>query len=144
MGWVIQDYPRRAAAHAWRRDRWLPGRFTLRAQEELGIVLLNNLHGAQMNLAVSNTLVDQSPRPGYRDWNGYLPEGALPWRPRRKWNAVEANAGQQSSMMETKRSHVNWSSLSRRVFHDAAYGTARVDAGGRQARAALEHIHACP
>jgi hypothetical protein len=59
MGWVRQDYRGQLLlSHGGTLDGFRT-HITLVPRAQLGIVLLNNLHGSDMNLAVSNTLVDR-------------------------------------------------------------------------------------
>jgi CubicO group peptidase (beta-lactamase class C family) len=72
MGWVIQDYRGlQLQSHGGLIDGYRI-HLTLVPREGLGIVLLNNLHVNQMNLALSNTLVDQILGLPRRDWNSFL------------------------------------------------------------------------
>ena len=72
MGWVIQDYRgKQLISHAGQVDGYRV-HLTLVPSERLGIVLLNNLDRTQMNLAVSNTIVDRVLGVKGRDWNAFL------------------------------------------------------------------------
>jgi CubicO group peptidase (beta-lactamase class C family) len=72
MGWVIQDYRGlELQSHAGMIDGFRI-HITLVPREGLGIVLLCNLHQSQMNLALSNTLLDQILGLQRRDWNRFL------------------------------------------------------------------------
>jgi len=74
MGWVRQDYRGKVLlSHAGILDGFR-AHVTLLPKEkpQLGIALLSNLHGTDMNLALSNTLVDQFLDLPQRDWNAYL------------------------------------------------------------------------
>jgi CubicO group peptidase (beta-lactamase class C family) len=74
MGWVIQDY---RGQHLLMHGGAINGfriHFTLVPEANLGFVLLNNLHETQMNLAVSNMLVDWFLGLPYKDWNAYFLE----------------------------------------------------------------------
>jgi CubicO group peptidase (beta-lactamase class C family) len=74
MGWVRQDYHGRLViSHAGTIDGFRT-HITFLPKEQLGIVLLNNLHGSDMNLALRNTLIDQALDLPRRDWNAYLGE----------------------------------------------------------------------
>jgi CubicO group peptidase (beta-lactamase class C family) len=71
MGWVVQDY---RGKHLLMHGGSIGGfraHFTLVPDAGLGFVLLNNLHDTQMNLAVSNMLVDSFLGLPYKDWNAY-------------------------------------------------------------------------
>jgi CubicO group peptidase (beta-lactamase class C family) len=72
MGWVIQDYRgEKLVSHAGRIDGFRT-HITLVPKAQLGIVLLNNLDATDMNLAISNSIVDLVLRLRTRDWNAYL------------------------------------------------------------------------
>jgi CubicO group peptidase (beta-lactamase class C family) len=72
MGWVRQDYHGRLLlSHAGTIDGFRT-HITLMPREQLGIVLLNNLHGSDLNLALSNTLIDQMLDLPRRDWNAHV------------------------------------------------------------------------
>jgi CubicO group peptidase (beta-lactamase class C family) len=71
MGWVRQDYRGKVLlSHAGILDGFRAHVTLLpREKPQLGIVLLSNLHGTDMNLALSNTLVDHFLGLPARDWN---------------------------------------------------------------------------
>lgn len=72
MAWVIQDYRgHRMISHAGAIDGFR-AHIALLPDDGLGIVLLNNLDRTEMNLAISNTLVDRLLGLRTRDWNAYL------------------------------------------------------------------------
>ena len=72
MAWVIQDYRgRQLVSHAGQVEGYRV-HFTMVPGERLGIVLLNNLDHTQMNLAVSNAIVDRVLDLPTRDWNAFL------------------------------------------------------------------------
>jgi CubicO group peptidase (beta-lactamase class C family) len=72
MGWVLQDYRGHfLVSHAGAIDGFR-AHITLVPDAHLGVVLLNNLHGTQMNLAVSNQVVDHLLGLARRDWNGFV------------------------------------------------------------------------
>jgi CubicO group peptidase (beta-lactamase class C family) len=74
MAWVIQDYRgHRQLSHAGAIDGFR-AHLTLVPDAGLGLVILNNLHGTAMNLAVSNNLVDLLLDLPRRDWDAYLAE----------------------------------------------------------------------
>jgi CubicO group peptidase (beta-lactamase class C family) len=74
MGWVIQDYRGQLlVSHAGTIDGFR-AHITLIPKARTGIVLLNNLDKTQMNLAVSNNLVDLLLGLSKKDWNSYLAE----------------------------------------------------------------------
>jgi CubicO group peptidase (beta-lactamase class C family) len=72
MGWVRQDYRGKLLlSHGGTIDGFRT-HITLVPKEKLGIVLLNNLHGTDMNLALSNALIDHLLDLPRRDWNADL------------------------------------------------------------------------
>lgn len=72
MAWVIQDYRGlELQSHAGLIDGFRV-HLTLAPREGLGIVLLNNMNQTQMNLALSNTLVDALLAKPRRDWHRLL------------------------------------------------------------------------
>lgn len=72
MGWVIQDYRGHLqVSHAGAIDGFR-AHFTLLPRQKIGIVLLNNLDRTQMNLALSNNLVDFLLGLPIKDWNAYV------------------------------------------------------------------------
>jgi CubicO group peptidase (beta-lactamase class C family) len=71
MGWVVQDYRgRHILMHGGSIDGFR-AHFTLVPEAGLAFVLLNNLHDTQMNLAVSNTLIDLFLGLPFKDWNAF-------------------------------------------------------------------------
>jgi hypothetical protein len=74
MGWVIQDYRGHLlVSHAGAIDGFR-AHITLVPKAKIGIVLLNNLDHTQMNLAISNTLVDLLLGLSKKEWNAYIDE----------------------------------------------------------------------
>lgn len=74
MGWVIQDYRGHLlVSHAGAIDGFR-AHITLIPKVKIGIVLLNNLDHTQMNLAVSNSIVDLLLGLPKKDWNTYIRE----------------------------------------------------------------------
>jgi hypothetical protein len=72
MGWVVQDYRGRLlVSHAGAIDGFR-AHLTLVPRAKLGIVLLNNLDHTQMNLALSNGIVDLLLGLPRKDWNAYV------------------------------------------------------------------------
>jgi CubicO group peptidase (beta-lactamase class C family) len=71
MGWVVLDHRGHLLyMHGGAIDGF-GAQFTLVPQARLGFVLLNNLEGSMMNLAVSNSLIDHFLGHAPRDWNAY-------------------------------------------------------------------------
>jgi CubicO group peptidase (beta-lactamase class C family) len=74
MAWVIQDHRGQLlVSHAGSIDGFRC-HITLVPRANLGIVILSNLQGTRMNLALSNSLVDLLLGFPHKDWNGYLAE----------------------------------------------------------------------
>src|SRR5207247_519742 len=72
MGWVVQDYRGQLLLlHGGVIDGFR-AHFTLVPDAQLGFVLLNNLDRTQMNMAVSNTLIDMFLKAPAKDWNAYF------------------------------------------------------------------------
>jgi hypothetical protein len=72
MGWVIQDhYGHRLLQHAGAIDGFRC-HFTLVPKARLGIVILCNLHQTQMNLALSNSLLELLLELPHNDWNAVV------------------------------------------------------------------------
>jgi CubicO group peptidase (beta-lactamase class C family) len=121
MGWVVLDhrghllYMHGGAIDGFRAQ------FTLVPHANLGLVLLNNLEGTMMNLAVSNSLVDHFLGGRPKDWNAYY--GDLVRREEAERQAT-ARAFQARRHTGTRPSR----ELAAYVgsYEDPAYGTARV------------------
>jgi CubicO group peptidase (beta-lactamase class C family) len=74
MGWVVSDHRgKRVLAHGGMIDGFRV-QIALLPDEQLGIVLLNNLHETRMNQAVTNTLIDLYCGLPPRDWNAFFRE----------------------------------------------------------------------
>jgi CubicO group peptidase (beta-lactamase class C family) len=75
MAWATYDYRgHRIVAHAGAIDGFR-AQLTMAPREKLGIVLLTNLHKTQMNMALTNTLLDRLlnvPRLQRKDWNAHI------------------------------------------------------------------------
>ena len=121
MGWVIQDHRGQLlVSHAGAIDGFR-AHITLLPKAKLGIVLLNNLHQTQMNLALSNNLVDLLLGLPKKDWNAYIGEQV------RKQEAAALTRYQEreaSRKLGTKPSRdlVAYAG----AYEDRAYGTATV------------------
>src|SRR5262249_51049595 len=71
LGWVVQDYRGELmVVHGGAIDGFR-AQFTLMPKEKLGIVLLNNLDGTSMNIALSNTLIDRILGLPQKDWHAF-------------------------------------------------------------------------
>lgn len=76
MAWVLQDYHGHGlASHAGAIDGFR-AHITLAPRARLGIIILTNLDRTNMNLALSNTLLDRILDLPTRDWDAYLQEQA--------------------------------------------------------------------
>jgi hypothetical protein len=121
LGWVIQDYRGQLMhVHGGAIDGFRC-QLTLLPEHHLGIAILSNLSETQMNLAVTNTLIDQLLGLPYKDWNAhYL---ALVKRAQEAAQAVEEER-QAHRHKGTKPSR----ELSAYVgtYEDPAYGACRV------------------
>lgn len=74
MAWVIQDYREQLlVSHAGTIDGFR-SHFTMAPRAGIGIVLLNNLERTQMNVALSNTLIDHLLDLPRKDWHAYVRE----------------------------------------------------------------------
>jgi hypothetical protein len=74
MAWVIQDYQgHRLVSHGGAIDGFR-AHITLAPDDRVGIVLLNNLQGTWMNLAISNMILDRILGLEARDWNTIIGE----------------------------------------------------------------------
>jgi CubicO group peptidase (beta-lactamase class C family) len=121
MAWVLQDYRGHfLVSHAGAIDGFRT-HITLVPNQKLGLVLLNNLHNSQMNLAVSNQLVDLLLGLSERNGNDFIL--------RQVKKAEEAAAAKLRERDAKRRLD---SKPSRRLvdytgtYEDPAYGTATV------------------
>lgn len=123
MGWVVQDYRGRLqVSHAGAIDGFR-AHLTLLPNDRFGIVLLNNLHYTWMNLALSNSIVDQVFGTPTRDWNRYVAEQVA----KRKEEAAEdLRLRELWRVPGTKPSHPL--SAYAGEYDDPAYGTVHVSA----------------
>jgi CubicO group peptidase (beta-lactamase class C family) len=72
LGWVIHDYRGwKIVAHAGVLDGFRV-QLTMVPKARLGVVVLANMHGTRMNLALSYRLLEHYLKLESRDWNGYL------------------------------------------------------------------------
>jgi CubicO group peptidase (beta-lactamase class C family) len=71
LGWIIQDYHGQLLLQHGGAIDGFRAHLTMVPEARIGIVLLNNLDRGFMNLALSNTLIDQLLGLPYRDWNAY-------------------------------------------------------------------------
>jgi CubicO group peptidase (beta-lactamase class C family) len=143
MGWVIQDYHGRLLnSHGGAIDGFR-AHFTLAPQAQLGIALLNNLEGSQMNLAISNSIVDLVLGLPTRDWNAHL--GGI---------VKKDEAAARAAVERWKKSRRPGTKPSREpaayagCYEHPAYGTARIECKDDRLRwrwsafhGTLEHFH---
>jgi CubicO group peptidase (beta-lactamase class C family) len=143
MGWVVQDYRGQLlVSHGGAIDGFR-AHLTLVPHAQLGIALLNNLGKTQMNLAVSNSIVDLILGLEPRDWNSqlrkvFLKEKADREEARKHWRAKRRKGTRPSLPLAAYAGS----------YEDPAYGTARVVLkNGALAwewssfHGALEHFH---
>jgi CubicO group peptidase (beta-lactamase class C family) len=121
MGWVVLDHRGHLLnMHGGAIDGFR-AQFTLVPRAKLGFVLLHNLEGTMMNIAVSNTLVDRFLGLPSKNWNGYY--GELERR------QEAARQDEERKFRERKHPGTRTSrELTAYVgaYEDPAYGTARV------------------
>ena len=121
MGWVVLDHRGQLLnMHGGAIDGFR-AQFTLVPRARLGFVLLHNLEGTMMNIAVSNTLVDRFLGNPVKDWNAYY--GELD----KKQEAASQDA--ERSFRERRHPGTRPSrefSAYVGAYEDPAYGTARV------------------
>jgi len=121
MGWVVLDHGGHLLnMHGGAIDGFR-AQFTLAPRAKLGFVLLHNMEGTMMNIAVSNALIDRFLGLPSRDWNAYY--GDLEKR------QEAARQAAQRSFQERRRPGTRPSrELPAYVgaYEDPAYGTARV------------------
>jgi CubicO group peptidase (beta-lactamase class C family) len=121
LGWVIQDYRgHRLVSHGGAIDGFR-AHITLAPDDRLGIVLLNNLQGSQMNLAISNSILDLVLGLEAKDWNTMLGEAVKKDEAGAKAARVLREKGRRQG---TKPSHPLEAYIGR--YRDPAYGTARI------------------
>jgi CubicO group peptidase (beta-lactamase class C family) len=121
MGWVIQDYQcHLLVSHAGAIDGFR-AHITLIPKNKIGIVLLNNLHQTNMNLALSNSLADVLLGLPKKDWNAYIGE---------QTRKDEAAARERLLDREKKRKPGTKPTLPLKEYtgsyDDPAYGTASI------------------
>jgi CubicO group peptidase (beta-lactamase class C family) len=121
MGWVVQDYRGHLlVSHGGAIDGFR-AHITLAPNDQLGIVLLNNLQGTQLNLAVSNSIVDLLLDLGTTDWNTYMldvvkKEEAAKKESARRWRESRRRGTRPSRALSAYAGS----------YEHPAYGTARV------------------
>jgi hypothetical protein len=143
MGWVVLDHRGHLLLMHGGAIDGFRAQFTLIPGAKLGYVVLNNLEGSMMNIAVSNALVDHLLGHPYKDWNAYYGEMAR----------QEEEARQAADRAFWARRHPG-THPSRPLaaypgtYEDPAYGTARVTLEGDRLslewstfRCPLEHFH---
>jgi CubicO group peptidase (beta-lactamase class C family) len=143
MGWVVHDYRGHLMHVHGGAIAGFRAQLTLLPDARLGIAVLSNLSETQMNLAVTNTLVDQLLGLPYKDWNAHF--SAIV-------KAAEEGAREAAAERQAKRHKGTKPSreLSAYVgtYEDPAYGKARVTLEGGKLvwswssfRCPLEHFH---
>ncbi len=121
LGWVIQDYRGQLLIlHGGAIDGFR-AHITLVPRARLGIVLCNNLDRTQMNMAVSNSLVDLFLRLPAKDWNAFF---------RAVMAADEAEQKERAKALRESRPKdpkpARAYSAYAGIFEDTAYGIARI------------------
>jgi CubicO group peptidase (beta-lactamase class C family) len=143
MAWVVQDYRgEKLVSHAGALDG-IRAHLTLVPRRRLGVVVLANMQGTRMNLALSNAIVDHLLSAPQTDWNRLY----LGLRDREAEKAAErAKAWRAQQVRGTTPSHA-LSEYAGRYEHPA-YGTAevRIDKGvpvwrWQSFSGPLEHFH---
>jgi CubicO group peptidase (beta-lactamase class C family) len=143
LGWVIQDYRGQMLfSHGGVIDGFR-AHVTLVPRAQLGLYLLNNLEGTQMNLAISNSIVDLVLNLGAKDWNTEF--GAVVKKEEAARKAA-ARRRQEERHKGTKTTLALTSYVG--SYDDPAYGTARITLKNGSLswewssfRATLEHYH---
>jgi CubicO group peptidase (beta-lactamase class C family) len=121
LGWVVQDYRgHRLLSHGGAIDGFR-AHITLAPDDRLGIVLVNNLQGTWMNLALSNSIIDVVLGLEPRDWNTVIGDAA---------HMDEAADREARRRREQSRRQGTKPSLPLTAYagsyDDPAYGTARI------------------
>jgi CubicO group peptidase (beta-lactamase class C family) len=121
LGWVIQDYRSlKQYSHGGSIDGFR-AHMTLVPEAKLGIALLNNLHQTQMNLAVSNSIIDKLLGLPYKDWNAHFQ--ALEKEGEKAADAArKAALAKQHPKTKPSRELTAYTG----TYEDPAYGTAKV------------------
>ncbi len=121
MAWVVQDYRgEKLVSHAGALDGFRV-HITLLPRRRIGLVILANMQGTRMNLALSNTLVDHLLEAPKKDWNDLYISMLL----REKEKAAErAKAWRDKQVQGTTPAHA-LAEYSGRYEHPV-YGTAEV------------------
>jgi CubicO group peptidase (beta-lactamase class C family) len=143
LGWVIQDYRGHLMhVHGGAIDGFR-AQLTLLPEAGLGIAIVSNLAETQMNLAMTNTLVDQFLGLPFKDWNAHYGDMV---RAAEKAKQADEEQWRAKRHKGTKPSR----GLSAYVgtYEDPVYGQARVslEAGKlvwswSSFRCPLEHLH---
>jgi CubicO group peptidase (beta-lactamase class C family) len=121
MGWVLQDYRGHfLVSHAGAIDGFR-AHITLVPDAKLGIVILSNLHQTQMNIALSNQLVDLLLDLPKKDWNSYIAEQVRKHEEANLARLREREARRRQGTRPTAETpkYVG-------TYEDPAYGTAEV------------------
>ncbi len=143
LGWVVQDYRGLLLLMHGGAIDGFRAHFTLVPEARLGFVLLNNLHDTQLNLAVSNSLVDLFLGLPARDWNAFFLELKKARETEMKAHK-EALRKQRRPGTKPARALADYAG----TYQDPAYGQARVShekgqliAHWARFRWPLEHFH---
>lgn len=143
MAWVLQDYQGQLlVSHAGAIDGFR-AHLTLVPKAKVGIALVNNLDRTDLNIALSNTLVDLLLGLPPRDWNAYYQEQV-----QKQQAALVARLKERAAKRQrgTKPSHELAAYVG--AYEDPAYGTVTVslENGALQLKwnnfsGDLEHFH---
>jgi CubicO group peptidase (beta-lactamase class C family) len=121
LAWVLQDYRGHfLVSHAGAIDGFRT-HITLVPNQRLGLVLLNNLHNTQMNLAVSNQLVDLLLGLSKKDWNDNIQRQV-----RKSEEAAFARLRQREAQRQLGTRPSRPLADYTGTYEDPAYGTAKV------------------
>jgi CubicO group peptidase (beta-lactamase class C family) len=143
MAWVVQDYRGHVQiSHAGAIDGFR-AHVTFLPADGVGIVLLNNLHNSEMNLALGNSIIDHLLGFPAKDWSACIGVAV---------EKREAAAREKREAREAGRHYGTHPSRELSAYagdyENAAYGTAHVTAEDRGLRwkwgtfaGALEHFH---
>ena len=121
LGWVVQDYHGQLLLQHGGAIDGFRSHLSLVPEAKIGIVLLNNLDGGFLNLALSNTLIDHLLGLPYRDWNAYYLDVQLKGeiQEKERARALRAARKQASKPSLPLTAYAG-------MYRDAAYGTCAI------------------
>jgi CubicO group peptidase (beta-lactamase class C family) len=143
MAWVVQDYRGvKLVSHAGTIDGFR-AHLTMVPSERLGLVLLNNRDKTQLNLALSNTLLEHLLDLPRRDWNAHI-RGAL----EREAERIEERAKERLAKRKVGTKPSLEAAAYAGEYDHPAYGRVRIEADKgdlvwslNSFHATLEHYH---